>query len=64
MFNLDSGSQDLSFDIHNDGGPGGVFNFIFSNSAKGGIKKLTSDSNSVGLTTLGTIENGQKFDYD
>ena len=61
---MDSGSRGLSFDIHNDGGPKGVFNFIFSNSAKGGINKLTSDSNSWGPTTLGTIPQGHKFDYN
>ena len=42
----------------------GVLNFIFSNLGKGGIKQLTADSDSGVPTTPGTIENGQKFDYE
>ena len=42
----------------------GVFNFTVSSSGEGGIKKLTSDSDSGAPTTLGTIEKGQKFDYE
>ena len=46
------------------GGPGGVFNFTVINSGEGGIKKLTSDSDSGAQTTPGTLEKGQKFDYE
>ena len=55
---------DLSFAIHIGGGPGVVFNFTVSNSGEGGIEKLTLDSDSRAPTTPGTIEKGQKFDYE
>ena len=38
LVNFDSTRQDVLFDVHNDGGPKTVWNFIFSNLAKGGIK--------------------------
>ena len=41
----------------------GVFNFTVSNSGVGGIKKLTSDSDSGALNTPRTIEKGRQFDY-
>ena len=59
-----SARWDLSFDLHIWGGPGCVYNFTFSKSGEGVIKKLTSDLYSGAQITLGTIEKGQKFDYD
>ena len=49
--------------IHIGGGPGGVFNLTVSNLGKGGIKKLTSDSDSGDMNTPGTIKKSRKFDY-
>ena len=46
------------------GGLGGVFNFTFSNSVEGAIKKPISYSDSLAQTTPETIEKGQKFDYE
>ena len=53
----------LSCDIHLGGCPGGVFNFIFTTLA-GDINKRTLDLDSRAWTTPGTIEKGQKFEYD
>ena len=57
-------SWDLSFDIHIEGGPVGVFNFTFRTSGEGAIKKLSSDSDPGAQTTPGTTEKGHKFDYE
>ena len=58
-----SARWDLLFDLHIGGGQGGVFNFTFSNSGQGGIKKLISDSDWGAQITSGTIEKSQKFCY-